>query len=419
MTTGLLIRGARVVTMGPPGERRGRALGELGVLERADVLVRHDRIVAVTSARAAEEVGTRAAPPGPRVVEAAGRVLVPGLVDCHTHACWAGQRLDEWEAGLRGQAAGTEGGYLRTLAGGGGILSTVRAVREASADELRDSLLARLDVMLRHGTTTAEVKSGYGLSTTDELKMLRAIAAAASRWPGTLVPTALLGHAIDPELGPGETVRRTVEQTLPAVSAEFPGIAIDAYCERAAWSVGDCVRLFERARELGHPVRVHADQFTELGMVAEAVRLGARSVDHLEASGPASLLALAGSETTAVLLPCAAFHLEGRSADGRTLLDAGARVAVATNYNPGSAPCPSLPMAMALAVRRCGLSPGEALGTATVGAAGVLGLADRGRIAPGLRADLVLLRHTDERALAWEFGASPVDLTIAGGRIVG
>jgi imidazolonepropionase len=398
----LLIRNARVVTPAGPRPRRGAALGEVGVRPGTDVLVEGGRIAAV-----GEGLG---APAGARTIEAGGRVLLPAFVDCHTHLCWAGDRLDEWDMRRRGAS------YLDILKAGGGIMSTVRAVRAASERDLSEALRERLGRLAREGTLTVEVKSGYGLSTGDELKMLRAIRGAADGWPGTVVPTALLGHALDP--GADDFVGRTIRETLPAVHAEFPGVAVDAYCESVAWSRDDCVRLFERARALGHPLRIHADQFTTLGMIPEAVRLGARSVDHLEAATPDDLRALAGSGTFGVVLPCCGFHLDGRYADARAFVDAGGALALATNCNPGSAPCSSMPMAIALAVRRCGLTPAEAIAACTVNAAALLGLGDRGSIEPGRRADLVLLRHRDERMLACEFGGNPVDVAIADGRVV-
>ncbi|MCW5776051.1 MAG: imidazolonepropionase [Phycisphaeraceae bacterium] len=404
----LLIRDARVFTIpGPPELRRGAAMGEIAPAHRGDVLVSAGKIESVGPS----SVGSQ--PPGTQVIDARGRVLLPGFVDCHTHACWAGNRLDEWEARLRGEA------YLDTLKRGGGILATVRAVRCASEQELADGLVERLNRALRLGTTTIEVKSGYGLTTADELKMLRAIRLAGEAWKGTVVPTACIGHAIDPDVPRDTFVRRTIEETLPAVSAEFPGIAFDAYCESGAWTVEECLRLFDAAAMRGHPCRVHADQFTCLGMVPEAARRGFASADHLEASVREGVESLSASRTAAVLLPCSGFHLDGRYADGRSMIDGGVAVALATNWNPGSAPCGSMPMAIALGVRNCGLTVAEAICAATVNAACVLGMRDRGVIAPGMRADLVLLRHADERLLAWEFGMDAVDTVVSEGVAVG
>jgi imidazolonepropionase len=401
----LLIRSATIVTPEPsPRPRRGSALGELSILPGADVLVEQDRIAAV---------GERLSPPpGAEILDAGGRLLLPGFVDCHTHACWAGDRLDEWAMRLQGAT------YQEIMSAGGGIMSTVRAVREASQEQLERDLLARLNAMLRHGTTTVEVKSGYGLTTHAELKMLRAIRAAAAKWPGTVVLTALLGHAMDPDVSAREFVDQVVEHTLPAISSEFPGIAIDAFCETGAWSLADCVRLFKRARELGHPIRVHADQFNSLGMIPECVRLGALSIDHLENTRPEDLELLARSNIIGVLLPCCGLHLGAGYAHGRKLIDAGGAACIATNCNPGSAPCVSMPMAMALAVRFCGLTPAEAIVAATVNPASLLGLTDRGTIGVGQRADLVLLQYHDHREVSMELGGNAVEAVIVGGRRV-
>jgi imidazolonepropionase len=399
----LLLRQGRVLTLVRGSvPRRGTELRELAILPRADVLIANGRIA---------EVGDDlAVPSGTDVIDVAGRVVMPGFVDCHTHACWAGDRLEEWEEKLRGVP------YLELLARGGGILSTVRAVRAASEETLAANTAARLTAMLRAGTTTVEVKSGYGLSTPDELKQLRAIRRAAAGWAGTVVPTALLGHAVEGDAA--AFIRRTIEETLPAVAREFPGIAVDAFCELGAWPLGGCVELFECARARGHPVCVHADQFNSLGMLPEAVRLGARSVDHLEASTPADRWLLAKSHTFGVILPATGFHTDGRYARAREFVDAGGALALATNCNPGSAPTHALPFAIALAVRFCGLTPAEAIAACTVNAAALLGFTDRGTIAPGQRADVLVLNSRDERTLAYEFGHNPVDLVIGGGAVV-
>ncbi len=403
----VVIRHARVLTLAEGRvPRRGADLSLLGVVDDADVVIEGERIADICE-------GGRARAAGAREVEAGGRVLMPGFVDAHTHACWAGDRLDEWEQKRRGAS------YLEILKAGGGIMSTVRAVRAAPPEALEMSLRSRLRVMLREGTTTVEVKSGYGLSTERELKMLRAIRASSAgregeAWP-TVVATALLGHALDP--GQTNFVDRTLHETLPAVHAEFPGVAVDAYCEEGAWSFDDCRRLFERAAGLGHPIRVHADQFNRLGMVEWAAEQGARSVDHLEATTPDGLASLATSGTFGVALPISGFHTDGRYASLRVFVDAGGALVIATNCNPGSAPSSSMPLAIALAVRMGGLSAAEAISACTVNAAALLGFDDRGVIAPGRRADLALLRHRDERMLAYEVGGNPADLVVCGGRI--
>ncbi len=406
----LLIRNARILTLAPStgsGQangsrpRRGKELADLAIIPNGEVLVTDGRIAAV---------GAKVeAPAGIETIDANGRVLMPGFVDCHTHACWAGDRLEEWEKKLRGVP------YLEILKAGGGIHATVRAVGDATQKQLAAGLKERLSAMLRDGTTTVEIKSGYGLTTEAELKMLRAIRRAASEWPGTVVSTALLGHAFVGEVD--EYARMVVKDMLPEVAKEFPGITVDAFCEEGAWSLEACVKLFEKARK-HHPLRVHADQFTSLGMVGEAIRLHARSVDHLEASKKDDLVALAKSETFGVILPCTGFHTDGRYARGGFFVDHGGAIALASNCNPGSAPTHSMPFAIALAVRFCGLTPAEAIAACTVNAAALLGFSDRGTIAPGQRADLILLRHKDERQLAYELGGNPVDAVVCGGQIV-
>jgi imidazolonepropionase len=399
----LLIRNARVLTLaGGVRARRGAELRELGVVDQADVWVNEGKIAAIGS--------KLEQPAEAEVINAAGRVLMPGFVDCHTHACWAGDRLDEWERKLRGMT------YVEILKAGGGIHATVRAVREATRKQLAANLKARLDLMLRAGTTTVEVKSGYGLTIEAELKMLHAIQRVTHEWAGTLVPTALLGHAIEGD--PADYTRMVVREMLPQVWHEFPGITVDAFCEQGAWPLEACVRLFERARKHGLPIRVHADQFSSMGMVPEALRMFARSVDHLEATTDADLALLAKSETFGVILPATGFHTDRRYARARQLVDDGAALALATNCNPGTAPTHSMPFAIALAVRYCKLTPAEAITACTVNASALLGLKDRGTIEVGQRADMILLRHRDERLLAYEIGDNPVDVVICGGNVV-
>ncbi len=404
----LLISNARVITPSAgEGPRRGPGLGKLTVIDPGQVWIRNGLIQHVGTADTRDDL-----PKNLPMMDAAGRCLLPAFVDCHTHACWAGNRLDEWQQRLRGAT------YLQLLAAGGGIMSTVRAVREATPQQLADLLTPRLGAMLRHGTTTVEIKSGYGLSTSAELKMLRAIYDAGQCWPGRVYATACIGHALDPELPEEAFVERTIGETLPAISAEFPGITVDAYCEQGAWSTRDCLRLFDAARTAGHPIRVHADQFHELGIVAAASAGQFVSVDHLEASGLSTLQQLAESNVFGVMLPASGFHLDGRYADGRSFVDAGGALALATNFNPGSAPCYAMPMVLALAVRYLGLTIAEAIVAATINPALLLGRMDVGTIEPGKSADMVLLQFDDERLLAFEFGGNPLHTVICQGRIV-
>jgi imidazolonepropionase len=277
--------------------------------------------------------------------------------------------------------------------------------------------MRRLGAMAALGTGTVEVKSGYGLTPDDELKMVRAIHAASRLTMQNVTGTFLGAHAIDAE-NP-RFIEQTIDETLPAVVTEFPHIACDAFCEEGAWSLEDCRRLFEYARELGCPIRVHTDQFNSLGMTRLAIELGAVSVDHLEAITPKDLEHLARSQTIGVCLPCAGFHLDGRYAPARALVDAGAAVAIASNCNPGSAPTPSMAFAVALACRKLRLTPAEAITAATYNAACVLNMQDMvGSIEVGKRADMQLIDATDERELAFELAGPGPLAVVLGGDIV-
>ncbi|MCH2149865.1 MAG: imidazolonepropionase [Phycisphaerales bacterium] len=402
----MLLLNARLCTIRGDGTpRRGDQLSDLATIDNGWLLVRDQQIA---------NLGEGQPPEGfdpDMVIDLDGRVVLPAFVDCHTHACWAGSRLDEFQQMREGAT------YLEVLEAGGGILSTVKAVRDASSDELVEQLAERLAHVSSWGTGTVEIKSGYGLTTEDELKMLRAIHDASQQSTLLVAGTFLGAHALDPEIP--HFVDQMIDETLPAVVEEFPGITCDAYCEQGAWSVDETVRLFERAKELGCPLRVHTDQFNELGMTQRAIELGARSVDHLEASSHDTIKQIGSSDTIAVLLPASGFSTDDRYADGRALVDAGAAIAVATNLNPGSAPCPSMPMAITLACRKCGLTPHEAIAASTYNAACVLGLQNEvGSLAVGHRADLVVLDTHDERELAWWVAAPPPPLILHRGEVI-
>lgn len=403
MNKPILIKHARILTLAEgKTPRRGREHNELSVIPNGSILLQDQNIEEVSE--------NQIDAPNAVVIDARGRVVMPSFVDAHTHLCWAGDRLDEWELKQQGAT------YLEILKSGGGIMSTVRAVREATVEELTHDLMIRLNAMLNEGTTTCEIKSGYGLTTTDELKMLDAISAASKQWVGRIRMTACIGHMIDPDTE--HFVETTINETLPAINAKYPNACIDAYTEEGSWNVEETVRLFKAAKELGHPLRIHADQFNALGMLEAAIELGALSVDHLEASTPDSLKALAKSNTMGVMLPCSGFHVDSRYADGRSFIDAGGSLVIATNTNPGSAPCLSMPMSIALAVRNLGITAAEAITACTTNAAHLLGFNDIGKVRKESRADLIMLRHTDERQLGYEFGGSHVDAVICKGNIV-
>jgi len=379
---------------------RGRALGEVEVLEDAFVLCEGSSVAAVGRMPELPVLDVD-------VVEIDGRGLsaVPGLVDCHTHACFMGDRVEEFAL----RAAGAS--YEELHAAGGGILSTVRATRLASEDELRAAVERHRDWMLRAGTTTFEAKSGYGLDRETELASLRAIASAGG------IPTWLGAHAVPPEFDDAAAyVGFALAEVLP--EAAQIAEAADVFLERGAFGVEDARRYLEACAEAGLALRLHGDQFTELGAIPLAIELGARSVDHLEATREAGAQALAESPVVGVLLPASALFLGREMPPARALVDAGAAIALATDFNPGSAFCESLPLVCALACTQLQLSPAEALSACTVNSAHVLGRAGSiGRVARGFQADLVLLDAPDWRHLAYHLGGDLVTAVVRGGEL--
>ena len=399
----LLVRDlAQVVS--PAGESaplRGRQLAELAVTEDAYVLCEDGRVTAV--GRMADLRGLDGEV---EEIDGRGRAALPGLVDCHTHACFAGDRAAEFE--LRSGGAS----YEELHAAGGGILSTVRATREAGEDGLAEGLARHRGWMLSAGTTTFEAKSGYGLDMATELAQLRVIREAGG------VPTWLGAHAVPPEFADADAyLDFALAEVLP--EAAQVAEAADIFVEGGAFDAEQARRYLEAARAAGLALRLHADQFTEGGGIPVAIELGARSVDHLEATGPDGVKALAESDVAAVLLPIAALFLGRPMPPGRDLFDAGAILALATDFNPGSAYCERLPVAITLACTQIGLEPAVALAAATVNAAHVLGRADRiGRIAPGYAADLVLIEASDWRHLAYHFAGDLVAAVVKDGELV-
>ncbi|MGH3001143.1 MAG: imidazolonepropionase [Gaiellaceae bacterium] len=385
---------------------RGRALGDVELVEEAFVLCRDDRIEAVGRMRDLPGL-LRAIPWAGEVEELDGRGMcaVPGLVDCHTHPAWGGDRVEEFSL----RAAGAT--YQELHAAGGGILSTVEATRALAEDALCERVELHAGWMLGHGTTTWEGKSGYGLDHDTELASLRCVARAGGS------PTWLGAHAVPPEQPDADAY---LDYVLAEVLPEAAGIAdaADVFLERGAFDAGQARRYLAACRDAGLALRLHGDQFTESGAVPLAVELGARSVDHLEATRADGVAALAAGDVTGVLLPASALFLGRPMPPARALVDAGAAIALATDLNPGSAFTTSLPLVCSLACTQLRLSPGEALGAVTVNAAHVLGRAGRvGRIAPGLIADLVLLDAPDWRYLAYHLAGDVVGAVVKGGTV--
>ena len=401
--TRLLIRDlAQVATH--HGQRvplRGAALRDVEVLERAYVLVDPDGTIAA--------VGPMGDLPSlssdVEELDGTGLSAIPGLVDCHTHPAFAGDRVQEFAL----RAVGAT--YEELLAAGGGILSTTRATRAAGAEKLRRIVAGHRDAMLAHGTTTFEGKSGYGLDHDTELAQLEAVATAGG------IPTWLGAHAVPPEHPDADGyVDWAIADVLP--DAARIAVAADAFVERGAFGVEPARRYLRACAVAGLALRLHGDQLSEMGAVPLALELGARSVDHLESTGPDGVSALGGSDVAAVLLPIAALYLDRPMPPARALVDAGAIIALATDFNPGSAFCESLPVVATLACTQLRLAPEEALAAMTVNAAHVLGLSDRGRLERGLRADVVLLDASDWRHLAYHLAGDVVHTVVRGGRVV-
>jgi imidazolonepropionase len=402
----LLIRDLAELATPACGEAplRGEALGAVDVVRDAYVLCKDGLIASFGPMR---ELGAALGDADGELEELDGRGIcaVPGLVDCHTHACFAGDRVDEFE--LRATGAS----YEELHASGGGILATVRATRSAGEANLADAVRRHRGWMRRAGTTAFEAKSGYGLDRETELASLLAIREAGG------IPTWLGAHAVPPEFADADAyLDFALAEVLP--EAKRLAAAADVFLEDGAFDVDQARRYLTACRDAGLALRLHGDQFTEQGAIPLAIELGARSVDHLEATGDDGIRRLAASGVVGVLLPASALFLDRPMPPGRALVDAGAAVAIATDFNPGSAFCESLALVSSLAVTQLRLTPSQALGACTVNAAFVLGLAGQvGRIAPGYRADLVLLDAPDWRYLAYHLGGDLVATVIERGEV--
>jgi imidazolonepropionase len=410
------------VSIAPSRPRRGEAMNELGLIEDGAVAVSRGLITLVGTT---EEV--LAQTEADEMIDASNRVVMPGFVDPHTHLVFAGSREDEFESRLRGAT------YMEIMAAGGGIMSTVRATRAATLPQLIAQSRERLDRMLAHGTTTAEVKSGYGLNVDDELKMLEAIRQLDATHPIELVPTFLGAHAVPAEFKgqADEYVEVVINEMLPlaerelrehASDASAPSIPFfcDVFCEEGAFSVSQSRRILERARELGFGLKVHADEFKPLGGTRLAVELGAVSADHLVCTTVEEIEALAGSDTIAVSLPGTPFGLgHQKYTPARQIVEAGGALALATDLNPGTCYCESMQFIIALACRYMRLTPAEAIAATTLNAAHALSLGDRvGSLETGKKADILVLDTPNYRHLGYHFGVNLVERVIKSGQLM-
>lgn len=416
----LIIHNAgQLVTCAAGGEaKRGAEMLDVGISENGAVAIKEGKITAVGNS-----IEILSAFSADEMLDVAGQVVCPGFVDPHTHIVYAGDRLNEFELKIKGAD------YLEILTSGGGIVSTVSATRAAKFDQLVEQSGKRLDIMLSCGTTTCEIKTGYGLDTDTELKMLSVIENLSKNRSMTLVPTFLAAHTVPPEYRekPDTYVDLICSEMLPLawkwyVRSHFKSDKIPFFCdvftERGSFDVEQSRRILKTANDIGFSIKAHVDQFNNLGGSKMSMELGAVSIDHLDAVSDEEINQLSGCETIGIVIPTENFNAgKTRFANARQMIDAGCAIALSTDYNPGSAPCPSQPMAMAISCRYQKLLPAEAMNAATINAAFAVGLGDKiGSIEVGKRADLCIVDSCDYRQIAYEFGGNLVKRIIVNGK---
>ncbi|MCB2379019.1 imidazolonepropionase [Hymenobacter sp. BT635] len=414
MAYSLLIRncGQLLTLAGGPTDQplRGPHLAGWRILENAFVACQDDKIVALGSIAELDEAQISAET---KVLDAAGKVVMPGLVECHTHLVFAGNRAHEFQRKLQGES------YLDILASGGGILSTVRATRAAAEDELLAIALRHLRDFRRYGITTLEAKSGYGLDKETELRLVRVARQAGRQQPVRVVPTFLGAHVVPPEYKgrPADYLDFLTREVLPELAGEAD--FVDIFCEEGAFSVADSRRYLQRAQQLGFGLKIHAEQLHDLGGCAMAAELGAISVDHCDYLNAADAAGVAATPTVAVLLPLVPLFLrQEKYAPGRQLIEQGVAVALSTDFNPGSCPSKNLWLALSVACLKMGFTPKEAIAAVTLNAAWALNLAPEiGSLAVGKRADLLVLDVADYQEIPYWLGENPVRNVVIGGQV--
>lgn len=418
----LIINAAQLVTCASDGKpKRRAAMQDVGLIENGAVAINRGSLIAVGKtdeiSRNFEAVNT---------IDARGKVVSPAFVDPHTHIVFAGDRINEFELKIKGAD------YLEIMAAGGGILNTARKTRAASVDDLVVQSIARLDKMLAHGTLTTEIKTGYGLDTETELKMLRAIVEMAQKHVVEITPTFLPAHAIPFEYKDNADgyVDLICEEMLPKAydfyqnetqfADENVPMFVDVFCEKNAFDLNQSKLVLETAKALGYGLKAHVDEFTNLGCARVAINLGATSIDHLDSTSDEEIKLLAGSNTIGIVTPTVNFNFgSAHFADARKMIEAGCAVALSTDYNPGSAPCPSQAQAMAIACRYQKLLPAEAFNAVTINAAFGLGLSEKvGSLEIGKQADILILDTKDYRETAYEFGSNLVETVMKKGKVV-
>jgi imidazolonepropionase len=436
---------AQLLTLaGAPVPRRGAALGGLGIIPRGGVLTEGEEILKVGSTRSLEReaLRLRAEP-----IDCRGRVVMPGFVDSHTHLIFAGSRVNDYELRLRGKT------YEEIAKAGGGIQASAQRVRKVGVSGLEQQAAGFLDQFAMHGTTTVEVKSGYGLDIEQELKILRAIRKLQESTRLDLVPTLLALHALPaayrgksaqyvdeviaklipltagavgaPAVGPGFSPEQAALKDGPTIPERLAARAklaefIDCFCDRGAFSVEDCRRVFDAGRKFGLTPRIHAEQLARTGAARLGIECGAASADHLDKLSPADIRALAGSDVVATLLPGANFHLGLKQYPPvRKLIDAGAAVALATDFNPGTSPTLNMQFILSLACTQMRMTPAEAIAASTINAAHALRRADRiGSLNPGKQADLIVMDVGDYREIPYYFAVNHCVMTVKRGRVI-
>ncbi len=413
----MLIHSASQLLTLAGGPQRGAALGILGVIPDGAVLVQGESILAVGNT-----VELRAAYPDEPALDVHGKVVLPGFVDPHTHLVWAGDRAAEFEMRLQGKT------YLEIMAAGGGIVSTVKATRETAPEELLAQTRARAESLFRHGTTTAEAKTGYGLETQAEMRQMEALLQLDQAGPLEIIPTFLGAHAVPAEYNDNAEgyTHLVCNEMLPALrgwwqehAGNRPLPFVDVFCETGAFSLEQSAAILQAARDLGFPLKIHADEFDNLGGASLAARFGAASADHLVKTSAKDIRALAQSDTVAVALPCTPFGLaEPHYTPAREILAAGGLLAIASDINPGTAWCESMQFVIALACRYLRLTPAQAIAAATINAAAAIQRAGRiGSIEVGKQADLLVLSTGDYRHLGYRFGSNLVEMVIKRGKV--
>lgn len=410
----LLITGCtELLTLRGPIPRRGRALNDLGIIRDGAILVQGDRIAAVGRRREVERL-----PPARRAgkLDLLGRVVLPGFVDSHTHLVFPNSRATEYELRIAGKS------YQQIARQGGGILSTVKALRKTAPEQLEAKASAYLRQFAAHGTTTLEAKSGYGLDWPSELKLLRVLHELHQDQPLDIVPTFLGAHVVPPEFRrtPNAYVDLLVRRWIPSIATAGLAEFCDVYCDRGAFTLAQARRILSAARACGLVPRIHAEQFARTGAARLAIDLQAASADHLEQISAADVRALAHCDVVSTLLPGCSFHLgAAQRAPARALIDAGAIVALATDFNPGTSPTVSMPMILSLACNELRMNPAEALSAATINAAYSLRLHDRiGSLEVGKYADMAAFDVADYREIPYYFGVNLCSMTMKRGVVI-